>query len=81
MESSGKLEYGCGLNVGAGLPAKASAQSIWILNAPASSRASPLPQGLSSVDKTVYHAKACKMAVILKQNGGHWPPFSASVLI
>jgi hypothetical protein len=25
--------------------------------------------------------KARKMAVILKQNGGHWPPFSASVLI
>ncbi|ANI52864.1 hypothetical protein PDR5_11340 [Pseudomonas sp. DR 5-09] len=25
--------------------------------------------------------KARKMAVILKQNGDHWPPFSASVRI
>jgi hypothetical protein len=48
-----------------------------MLNVTDSSRAGSLPQVLGQAIK----AKARKMAVILKQNGGHWPPFSASVLI
>ncbi|PNB74950.1 hypothetical protein C1X64_07625 [Pseudomonas sp. GW456-E7] len=35
------------------------------------------PTGIGSVGKP-YSAKPRKMAVILKQNGDHWPPFSVS---
>jgi hypothetical protein len=38
------------------------------------SQAGLLPQVLGQATK----AKPRKMAVILKQNGDHWPPFSAS---
>ncbi|WP_307341015.1 hypothetical protein, partial [Pseudomonas lini] len=40
----------------------------------------PLPQLLSSAVKP-NSAEPRKMAVILKQNGSHWPPFSASAAI
>ncbi|CAI8846312.1 hypothetical protein EMIT0P258_20215 [Pseudomonas sp. IT-P258] len=41
----------------------------------------PAPTGIVCGQYDLYHAKPRKMALILKQNGDHWPPFSASAEI
>ncbi|KAB0485090.1 hypothetical protein F7R15_14920 [Pseudomonas reinekei] len=71
------MEYGLGDACGSE-PARESSVSVTLNidcdNAFASRLA---PTGLGFGWKP-HAAKPCKMAVILKQNGDHWPPFSAS---
>ncbi|PPK36562.1 hypothetical protein CD175_23410 [Pseudomonas laurylsulfatiphila] len=71
------MKYGLGVECGSE-PARESGVSVNINidcdNAFASRLA---PTGLGSGWKP-HAAKPRKMAVILKQNGDHWPPFSVS---
>jgi hypothetical protein len=73
MENSGIMKYGLGLHCGSGLARECGMSANMNVECYKAFASKPDPTG--------GRAKPRKMAVILKQNGDHWPPFSASVKI